>query len=273
MQGMQQYIDQAIGLAMEYGPRVLLALITLFVGQWLITGFSNVTKKLMEARKVDTTLTQFVNNLMSWGLRAMLFITVAQTIGVETTSFVAVMGAAGLAVGLALQGSLGNFAGGALLLLFRPYKIGDLIEAQGHLGIVQEIQIFTTVITTLQNRKVIIPNGPMSNGNITNYSSENTVRVDLMVGIAYNADIDKAKAVLLEVMTKHDKVLAEPAPFVGVHDLGDSSVNLAVRPTCHPDHYWDVYFEITELAKKALDNNEIGIPFPQRDVHLYQHSA
>ncbi len=270
---MQQYVDKAIGLAMEYGPKFLLALITLFVGQWLISGLSAIIRKLMETRKVDTTLTQFVNNLVSWGLRALLFITVAQTIGVETTSFVAVMGAAGLAVGMALQGSLGNFAGGALLLLFRPYKIGDLIEAQGHLGVVQEIQIFTTVIHTLQNRKVIIPNGPMSNGNIVNYSSEGTVRVDLMVGIAYNADIDQAKAVLLEVMNKHDKVLSDPAPFVGVNDLGDSSVNLAVRPYCHPDHYWDVYFDITELAKKALDTNKIGIPFPQRDVHLYQHTA
>lgn len=273
LEGMERYVDKAIELGMEYGPKVILALITLIIGSWIINGITSLLKRVMDARKVDPTLAPFANSLVHWGLKVLLFISVASMVGIETTSFVAVLGAAGLAVGLALQGSLGNFAGGALILLFRPFKVGDLIEAQGHLGVVKEIQIFTTHITTLQNRRVILPNGPLSNGDITNYTTEPWVRVDLIVGIAYEADIDKAKAVLLEVMAKHDKVLKDPAPFVGVNDLGDSSVNLAVRPHCHPDHYWDVYFDITEGAKKALDANSIGIPFPQRDVHLYQHTA
>jgi len=273
MEGLERYTDKAIGLAMEYGPKVLLALITLIIGLSIIGGLSNLLKKVLASRKVDPTLAPFLNSLVTWGLKALLFISVASMIGIETTSFVAVLGAAGLAVGLALQGSLANFAGGALLLMFRPYKVGDLIEAQGHLGVVQEIQIFTTVLLTPQNRRVIVPNGPMSNGSIINYSSEGWVRVDLLVGIAYEANIDEAKKVLLDAMEKHDKVLSEPAPFVGVNDLGDSSVNLAVRPHCHPDHFWDVYFDITEVAKKTLDANSISIPFPQRDVHLYKHDA
>lgn len=271
LEGMQRYADKAIELGMEYGPKVVLALITLIIGLWIIGGVSNVLRKLMSSRHVDDTLAPFVNSLVTWGLRVLLFISVASMVGIETTSFVAVLGAAGLAVGLALQGSLANFAGGALVLLFRPYKVGDLIETQGHLGVVKEIQIFTTIITTPQNRRVVVPNGPISNGSIINYSAEPFVRVDLIVGIAYEADIDKAREVLLEVMNKHDQVLSDPEPFVGVNDLGDSSVNLAVRPHCHPDHYWDVYFGITEGAKKALDAHGIGIPFPQRDVHLYKH--
>lgn len=273
MEGMERYADKAVELAMEYGPKVLLALITLIIGLWVIRGMSNVLGRVLSNRQVDPTLAPFLNSLLGWGLRALLFISVASMIGIETTSFVAVLGAAGLAVGLALQGSLANFAGGALLLMFRPYKVGDLVEAQGHIGVVQEIQIFTTILLTPNNRRVIVPNGPISNGSIVNYSSQGWVRVDLMVGIAYNADIDQAKEVLMAAMQAHDKVLAEPAPFVGVHDLGDSSVNLAVRPHCHPSHYWDVYFGITEVAKKALDAHSISIPFPQRDVHLYQHNS
>lgn len=273
MNGMDKYVEKAIELGIEYGPKVVLALITLIVGLWVIGGVTNVTRKVMDHRKMDATLTPFLVSLLNWGLRALLFISVASMIGIETTSFVAVLGAAGLAVGLALQGSLANFAGGALILMFRPYKVGDLIEAQGHLGVVQEIQIFTTIILTPQNRRVIVPNGPLSNGSIINYSAEGWVRVDLLVGIAYEADIDEAKKVLLDAMEAHELVLAEPAPFVGVNDLGDSSVNLAVRPHCHPDHFWDVYFGITEVAKKTLDAHSISIPFPQRDVHLYQHNA
>lgn len=256
---------------MEHGPRIVLALITLIVGLWIIRGISRVLEKILTNQHVDKTLAPFLNSLLTWMLKALLVISVASMVGIETTSFVAVLGAAGLAVGLALQGSLQNFAGGALILIFRPYNVGDLIEAQGHLGVVKEIQIFTTIITTLQNRRVIIPNGAMSNGSIINYSSEPWVRVDLIIGIAYEADIDKAKAILTEIMENHDLVLKDPAPYVAVDALADSSVNLAVRPHCHPDHFWDVYFAIQELGKKALDTNNITIPFPQRDVHLYQH--
>jgi small conductance mechanosensitive channel len=273
MPDMQRYVDHAVELAMGYGPQVILALLTLIIGLWVIRGLTSVLRKVLSVRHVDATLAPFLNSLVGWSLRILLFISVASMVGIETTSFVAVMGAAGLAVGLALQGSLSNFAGGALILLFRPYKVGDLIEAQGHLGVVQEIQIFTTILLTPNNRRVVVPNGALSNGSIINYSSESWVRVDLVVGISYGSDIDRAKAVLLEAMAAHEKVLTEPAPFVGVLELADSAVSLAVRPHCKPEHFWDVYFGITEVAKKTLDAHSITIPFPQRDVHLYQHGG
>ena len=271
MQKMERYLDHAVELAMGYGPQLILALLTLVIGLWIIRGVSGLLRKILSVRHVDPTLAPFLNSLLSWSLRALLFISVASMVGIETPSFVAVMGAAGLAVGLALQGSLGNFAGGTLILLFRPYKVGDLVEAQGHIGVVQEIQIFTTVLLTPQNRQVVVPNGALSNGSIVNYSAQPWVRVDLVVGISYGADIDQAEAALLEAMAGHDKVLVDPAPFVGVMELADSAVNLAVRPHCKPEHFWDVYFGVTELAKKTLDAHGISIPFPQRDVHLFQH--
>ena len=229
--------------------------------------------RVMQARKVDPTLGPFVTSLASWMLKAVLLISVASMVGIETTSFVAVLGAAGLAVGLALQGTLQNFAGGALLLLFRPYEVGHLIQAQGHLGVVKEIQIFTTHLVTLDNKRAIVPNGAISNGDIVNFTAENQLRVDLVVGVAYDADLKAAKTVLMEILQKHDKVLSDPAPFVGVLELADSSVNLAVRPYVRPEHYWDVYFDVYEEAKNALDAANITIPFPQRDVHLYKHDA
>ena len=269
----EQYVNKAIELGMEHGPKIILAVLTLIIGLWVVGGVSKMLGKLFKRQQIDATLALFLNSMMAWMLKVLLVISVASMIGIETTSFVAVLGAGGLAVGLALQGSLQNFAGGALILIFRPYNVGDLIEAQGHFGVVKEIQIFTTILVTLQNRRVIIPNGAMSNGSIINHSAEQRVRVDLEIGIAYEADIDKAKAVLMEAMEKHEKVLKDPKPFVGVAALADSSVNLAVRPYCHPDHYWDVYFDIQEYGKKALDANDVTIPFPQRDVHLYQHNA
>jgi small conductance mechanosensitive channel len=189
-------------------------------------------------------------------------------VGVETTSFIAVLGAAGLAVGLAFQGALGNFAGGVLILVFKPYQIGDLIESQGQLGVVKEIQIFTTILLNPQYKTIILPNGAVANGDITNYTTEGKIRIDLTVGIAYESDITKAKGILMDVMKADENVIADPAPFVGVSELADSSVNLAVRPWCHPDHYWDVYFDTLENCKNALDKGGVTIPFPQVDVHL-----
>lgn len=189
-------------------------------------------------------------------------------LGVATTSFVAVLGAAGLAVGLALQGSLSNFAGGVLVMIFKPYRVGDLIEAQGLLGVVKEVQIFNTILVSPQNKQIIIPNGLASNGTVTNYSAEGILRVDLTVGISYDSNIKVAKDILLEVMAKNEMVLSDPAPFVGVSEMADSSVNLAVRPHCKVEHYWDVYFGINEAMKNALDEHQITIPFPQRDVHM-----
>jgi len=257
-------------LALELAPKLALSIITLLVGLWIIKGLTKVLKVSMERSKVDPTLIPFMGSLVSWMLKVLLFISVASMIGIATTSFVAVLGAAGLAIGLALQGSLANFAGGVLIMIFKPYKVGDLIESQGHLGVVKEVQIFNTILLSPQSKQIIIPNGAVSNGSIVNYTVEGLIRVDLTVGVSYDADIDKTKSVLMDVLTNNDKVLQNPAPFVGVSEMADSSVNFAVRPHCHPDHYWDVYFEVNEAMKKSLDKNAIAIPFPQRDVHLIQ---
>jgi len=270
MENLQKYTDMAWEMAIQYTPKILLALLTLLIGLKIIKGIINLTDKIFERNKVDPTLRPFVGSLLSWVLKIMLFISIASMVGIQTTSFVAVLGAAGLAIGLALQGTLSNFAGGALIMIFKPYKVGDLIEAQGHIGVVKEIEIFTTRLTSPQNKMIIIPNGSMSNGNIVNYTTLGLIRIDLNIGIAYDADIDQAKKVLLEVMANDDRVLKDPAPFVGVSELADSAVNLAVRPHCNPADYWGVYFDTLENGKKALDKNKVTIPFPQMDVHLFK---
>ncbi len=261
-------LKRLVDLLMEYGPRVLLVIVVLFVGVRLIRWIVKVTGKGLEKRLDDPSLGKFINSVLSWVLRLMLFLSVAGMIGVETTSFVAILGAAGLAIGLALQGALANLAGGVLIMIFRPFKINDLIHTQGELGVVQEIQIFTTVLLTPDNKTVIVPNGPLIGGNITNYSADGKIRIDLIIGISYDSDIRKAREVLVKEMQKDDLVLKDPAPTVEVSELADSSVNLAVRPWAHPDHYWDVYFATLENAKYALNEANITIPYPQMDVHL-----
>ncbi|MFC2175537.1 mechanosensitive ion channel family protein [Bacteroidota bacterium] len=264
----QLYSDQAVALIMMYAPKVVLALVVLVIGLWVINRGVSILGNVMNTRHVDKSLQPFLKSLVGIGLKAMLLISVASMIGIETTSFVALIGAAGLAVGFALQGTLANFAGGVLILIFKPYKVGDLIEAQGHIGVVKEIQIFVTVLNSPQSKTIIIPNGVLSNGDITNYTTEGKIRVDLTMGISYDSNIKKAREVLLNVMTSHPKVMQDPAPFVGVVGLGDSSVDLAVRPYCNPADYWDVYFDVYEAGKEALDAASITIPFPQMDVHL-----
>jgi len=261
---------KAYELGLEYAPKLALALLTLLLGLWIISGLSKLIKISMERSKVDATLIPFMTSFVSWILKVLLFISVASMIGIATTSFIAVLGAAGLAIGLALQGSLANFAGGVLVMIFKPYKVGDLIESQGHLGVVKEVQIFNTILISPQSKQVIIPNGATSNGSIVNYTVEGKIRVDLTVGVSYDADIDKTKAVLMDVLVANDKVMRDPEPFIGVLEMADSSVNFAVRPHCLPEDYWDVYFSVNEAVKKALDKNAINIPFPQRDVHLIQ---
>jgi small conductance mechanosensitive channel len=227
--------------------------------------------KALRHRGVDETLAPFLMNLSGWLLKAVVVISVASIVGVQTTSFVAILGAAGLAVGLALQGSLSNFAGGVLILIFRPYEVGHFIEAQGHKGVVKEIQIFTTTLVNPQNRRIVIPNGALSNGSITNYTVEGTARVDIAIGIEYGADIEKARQVLLDLLAKDPRVLKDPEAAVVVTELADSSVNLAVRPWAKVDDYWGVFCDTREKGKLALESAGIGIPFPQRDVHLYQN--
>ncbi len=271
MENIDAYTTKAIELVMTYAPKLVLAIVTLIVGLWLIGLITKVTRKSMEKTKADKTLVPFITNLLSWGLKLLLFISVASMVGIATTSFIAVLGAAGLAIGLALQGSLANFAGGVLVLIFKPYNVGDLIESQGHLGVVKEVQIFNTILLTPDNKRVIIPNGAVSNGSVVNYSAEGTLRVDLVIGIAYESDIPKAKEVLHKAMAEHELVLKDPESTVAVSALADSSVNFVVRPWCKAADYWQVYFDITEAAKVGLEANGISIPFPQRDVHLFEH--
>lgn len=259
---MNEYIEKFTNLAVDFAPRILTALLILIVGLWIIKIIIGITKKVMRKRGIDETLQKFLANLLSWTLKILLFVSVAAKLGVETTSFAAIIGAAGLAIGLALQGSLSNFAGGALIMIFKPFKMGDLIEAQGELGVVKEIQIFTTLINTPENKLVIIPNGALSNGNITNYSAEGVLRLDMVFGVSYDADIKQTKDVLMDVLTSNPKVLKDPAPLVQVNELADSSVNFAVRPWVTVADYWDVHFNTHEQVKLALDKAGIEIPYP-----------
>ncbi len=260
----EKYMD----LAMEYGVKLLLAAITLLVGLWIIKKIVKMCTVLMVKADLEASLLSFLTNLIKWTLKVLLFISVLGQLGVATSSFLAIIGAAGLAVGLALQGSFSNFAGGILILLFKPFKVGDFIEAQGEKGDVKEIQIFNTKIITPRNRVAVIPNGILSNGLIKNYTEEGKLRVDIAIGISYDSDIKQAREILLNVLNDHPKTLKFPKPVVLVTDLGDSSVNLGVRPWATPGDYWDVYFECIEQCKEALDEANISIPFPQRDVHM-----
>lgn len=257
-------VDKWLDLALEYGLNILGAIVIWIIGSWVIKKLLKGTKKVMSKQSYDESLQKFLLNLLGWILKIILIIVVLGTVGVETTSFAAILAAAGLAVGLALQGSLGNFAGGVLIMIFKPIKIGDLIEAQGEIGVVKEIEIFTTKLTGLSNREIIIPNGALSNGNIINYTTEGTRRVDLTFGVGYDSDIKKTKDVLMRVLTSHPKVLKTPEPTVNVSELADSSVNFAVRPWCNVEDYWDVYFEVTENVKEALDAAGIEIPYPHQ---------
>ena len=260
----QKYLDLALGFVERNAMSVIIALVILIIGFWVSNRIVNVSKKVMKKRGVDETLRKFLGDLLGWFLKILVVITTISYAGIPTTSFVAILGAAGLAVGLALQGSLANFAGGALIMIFKPFKVGDLIEAQGELGVVKEIQIFVTKIISPGNKLVIIPNGILSNGNIKNYTEEGKLRVDLTIGVSYDADIKQTKDVLMQVLTTNQKVLKDPKPSVNVSELADSSVNFAVRPWATPDNYWDVYFEVTEAVKLALDKAGIEIPYPHQ---------
>jgi len=249
---------------MDYAFKVIAAILILIIGGWLIKKVVKISQNLMDKKGIDVTLQRFLGDLISWTLKILVFITAISQVGVETTSFIAIIGAAGLAVGLALQGSLANFAGGALIIIFKPFKVGDLIEAQGEIGVVKEIQIFVTKIISPGNKLVILPNGTLSNGNIKNYTELGLLRVDLTFGVSYDADIKKTKEVLMKVLTDNKKVLKDPAPSVNVSELADSSVNFAVRPWATPADYWDVYFGTVEATKNALDAAGIEIPYPHQ---------
>jgi small conductance mechanosensitive channel len=264
-----KYMDTAVEMLMNYGPKVVLAILTLVIGMWLIKRVVGTANRHFTSR-AEATLGQFIGSVVSVLLKAVLLIAVASMIGIETTSFIAVLGAAGLAVGLALQGSLSNFAGGVLILLFKPFKVGDLIEAQGHIATVKEIQIFNTILKTGDNRIVIVPNGSLSNNSLVNINQEPTRRVDLAFGIGYGDDIDKAKSILTTLAENDSRVLKDPAPLVVLAELADSSVNFTVRLWVNTADYWGVYFDMHEAVKKSFDSQGISIPFPQQDVHMHQ---
>lgn len=267
---LSELTEKAISLVMTYTPKLLLAILTLVVGLWLVNRFV----RLLDHRlgKKDPTLNKFLCGLISAVLKVMLLISVASMIGIETTSFIAVVGAAGLAIGLALQGSLANFAGGVLILIFKPFKVGDTIEAEGHLGSVAEIQILYTVLNTFDNKRIVIPNGSLSNATLINVSVYDKRRCDMTFGIGYDDDIDKAKKVLQRLFEEDERSLTEPAPRICVGGLGDNSVDLMFRPWVATDDLWPYYWDMQEKVKKAFDEEGISIPYPQRDVHLYKTS-
>jgi small conductance mechanosensitive channel len=269
---MEEIINKVYELLTVYGLKILAALAIFIVGRWVAQGVRKMLQRVMTKSKVDSTLVTFTANLAYIALLAFIVIAALGQLGIQTTSFIAILGAAGLAVGLALQGSLSNFAAGFLLIIFRPFKVGDLIEGAGVFGVVEAIQIFTTQLKTADNKTVIVPNAKLTDDNIVNWTVKGTRRVDMVMGIGYEDDIDKARSLMADIIAADDRVLKDPAPQISVSELADSSVNFVVRPWVKVEDYWGVYFDLTEKIKKSFDANGISIPFPQRDVHVYQHS-
>jgi small conductance mechanosensitive channel len=264
-------LDKVQEIVVVYGMKVVAAVLVLIIGMWVAKMITNTVAKLMEKKGVDATLSKFCCSLISFGLKAFVFIAALEKLDVKTASFIAIIGAAGLAIGLALQGSLANFAAGVLMLIFKPFKVGDVIDAGGSVGSVLEIGIFTTILKSPDNKKMIVPNSVVTGGTITNINTFGTRRVDLVAGIGYSDDIDKAKKVLNDIIAADERILKDPAVTIAVVELADSSVNFVVRPWVNAADYWGVYFDTTETIKKKFDEEGISIPFPQSDVHLYEH--
>lgn len=262
-------ISQSIyNVIVTYGPKLIGAIITLIIGWWIIKVIQKTLRKTFEKREMEASLRGFLNSTIGILLKVLLLVSVAGMMGVEMTSFIAILGAAGLAVGMALSGTLQNFAGGVMILLFKPFKVGDVIQAQGHMGSVNEIQIFNTILKTPDNKTIIIPNGGLSTSSMVNFSTEPRRRVDFTFGIAYGDDVDKAKEVLARLIKEDTHILQDPAPFIAVSELADSSVNLVVRVWAEAANYWGIFFDLTENVYKTFDKEGLNIPFPQMDVHL-----
>ncbi len=270
---MEDILKHVYELLTIYGIKVLAALAVFIIGRWVAKAVRRLIERIMKKSNVDPTLISFTGNLSYIALLAFVIIAALGQLGIQTTSFIAVIGAAGLAIGLALQGSLSNFAAGFLLIVFRPFKVGDFIEGAGVAGVVEVIQIFTTQLRTVDNKTVIVPNSKLTEDNIVNWTVKGTRRVDMVFGIGYEDDIDKARSIMTEIVNADERILKNPAPQIAVSELADSSVNFIVRPWVKASDYWGVYFDLTEKIKKAFDANGVSIPFPQRDVHLYQHST
>ena len=268
---MEQTIKEIQLLVTSYGLQVIGALATLVIGIWIAKWLTRIADKVLNKRNVDPTLSKFAVSVIKIALITFVIISAISQVGIETTSFVAIIGAAGLAVGFALQGSLSNFASGVMLIIFKPLKVGDFIEGGGAMGSVETVGMFVTTLTTPDNKVVYIPNSALTGGNIVNYSAKDTRRVDMVFGIGYSDDIDKAKAVIKSLLDADSRILKDPAPQIVVSELADSSVNFKVRPWVNSADYWGVYFDITEQVKKNFDEQNISIPFPQRDVHMFQN--
>ena len=268
---MENVIAKLQEVIVLYGVRILVAIVIFFVGRWIAKLVRNLIDKLLTKRNLDATAVSFIASLAYVALMIFVIIIALGAVDIKTGSFIAVVGAAGLAIGLALQGSLANFAAGFLLLVFHPFKKGEFIEGAGTAGIVEEIQIFTTILVTPDNKKVIIPNAKLTGDNIINYTAQGTRRVEFPIGVSYSDDLDKVRTVLQGIADSDERVLKDPAPMIGVKEMADSSVNFVLRVWVKSENYWDVFFDTTETVKKRFDKEGITIPFPQRDVHLYEH--
>jgi small conductance mechanosensitive channel len=260
--------EQISGLLYTYGLKVLGAIVVLLIGLWIIGIISRSLRRLFRKRNMDPSLQGFLRSLISILLKVLLFVSVMGMVGIEATSFIAIIGAAGLAVGLALQGTLQNFAGGIIILLFKPYKVGDFIDGAGHKGTVKEIRIFTTILHTPDNKVIIIPNAQLSNASMTNFSTMEDRRVDFTFSIAYGDDYDKAKEVLLQLIRADKRIQDDPEPFIALSEMADSSVNIVVRVWAKGADYWDVFFDMNEKVYKTFSKEGLNIPFPQLDVHM-----
>ncbi len=269
----EQWLTNNSDLFIQYGVNIISALIILFIGNLIVKAVANSVSKVLQKKKMDRAVVEFIHGLVRYLLFVIVLIAALGRLGVQTASVVAVIGAAGLAVGLALQGSLSNFAAGVLIVAFRPFKSGDYVEIGGVAGSVDSIQIFQTVLTTPDNKMVVVPNGSVIGSPITNYSRHDTRRIDLMIGVSYGADLQKTKELLTKICESDERVLKEPGVQVGVHTLADSSVNFVVRPWVSTAEYWNVYFDLMQAIKEGLDKEGIEIPFPQMDVHMNKVEA
>jgi len=264
-----QLLEMLQTKGIDFGINVVIALAIFYLGKMVISLVVRGIRKVMQRQEVDKTLETFVCNLVRMVLLVIVIIAAIGQLGIQTTSFIAIFGAAGLAVGLALQGSLSNFAAGVLIVLFRPYRVGDFIEAAGISGVVEQVQILTTILKTGDNKQIIVPNGQIMDSIITNYSANDTRRVDMVVGVSYDDDLDKVRDTIKELIAAEDRILDEPACTIAVSALADSSVNFVVRPWVKTSDYWGVMFDLTEAVKKRFDKEGITFPFPQQDVHVH----
>jgi len=260
--------NKAIDFAVNFGPKVIGAIVVLIIGLWIVKKATKSISKLMEKRGVDASLRPFLTSLIGTIFKILVVISVMGMVGIEMTSFIAILGAAGLAIGMALSGTLQNFAGGVMILIFKPFKVGDFIDAQGYMGVVAEIQIFNTIITTVDNKTVIIPNGGLSTSSMTNFSTQETRRVDFVFGIGYGDNLDKAKSIITTIAENDKRILKDPEPFVRMSEMADSSVNITARFWAKGADYWDVYFDTMEEVYKQFNSQGINIPYPQMDVHI-----